>query len=353
MTRIRADLLLVARGLAESRAKARAAIEAGGVLANGALVAKPSDLIDEDAALDVTPPHPWVSRGGVKLAAALDAFGVDPTGRICLDVGASTGGFTHVLLSRGAARIYAVDVGRDQLHASLRNDPRVISFEQTDARTLTHAQISEPPSLIVCDASFIGSAKVLATPFALAAEAADAIVLIKPQFEAGPKAGRAGVLDEETARNAAQSAINALNHLERFRLFRIIDSPIRGGDGNREYLAYLKKLTAEMSDILPTTHEDALRLGFSAERSELVAPWSIFERDQFLDVDKVWPGNPGPSLIAFARNEAGDDLACFEEGSDEIVLIEGWTAGGRSYQVIDRVPSFAEWFAQILAPEVG
>lgn len=241
MPRIRADLLLVARGLAESRAKARATIEAGGMLANGAVVAKPSDLIDEDAALKVTPPHPWVSRGGVKLAAALDAFSVDPAGRICLDVGASTGGFTHVLLSRGAACIYAVDVGRDQLHASLRSDAHVVSLERTDARTLTRAQIPEPPSLIVCDASFIGAAKVLATPFALATETAGAIVLIKPQFEAGPKAGRAGVLDEETARNAAQSAIDALNGLERFRLAASIDSPIRGGDGNLERLAHFKR----------------------------------------------------------------------------------------------------------------
>ncbi len=241
MTRMRVDLLLVARGLAESRAKARAAIEAGGVLANGVLVAKPSDLVAEDAVLDVTPPHPWVSRGGVKLAGALDAFGVDPSGRTCLDVGASTGGFTHVLLSRGAAHVYAVDVGRDQLHASLRTDRRVVSLEQTDARTLTDTEIKLPPSLIVCDASFIGSAKVLANPFALAVENADAIVLIKPQFETGPKAGRVGVLDEETARNAAQIATDALNGLEGFRVIASIDSPIRGGDGNLERLAHLKR----------------------------------------------------------------------------------------------------------------
>lgn len=241
MSRLRADLLLVARGLAESRAKARAAIEAGGVLANGVVVAKPSDLIDETAQLDVTPPHPWVSRGGVKLAAALDAFGVDPAGRVCLDVGASTGGFTHVLLTRGATRVYAVDVGRDQLHASLRSDGRVVGLEQTDARKLTREQIPKAPSLIVCDASFIGSAKVLETPFSLAADQADAIVLIKPQFEAGPNAGRAGVLDEETARTAAQSAIDALDGLERFRVIASIDSPIRGGDGNLERLVLLKR----------------------------------------------------------------------------------------------------------------
>ncbi len=239
MSRMRADLLLVARGLVESRAKARAAIEAGGVFADGVVVVKPSDLIAEDAALDVTPPHPWVSRGGVKLAAALDAFGIDPANRICLDVGASTGGFTNVLLSRGAWRVYAIDVGRDQLHASLRSDPRVISLEQTDARTLTRAQITEPPTLIVCDASFIGAAKVLATPFALAAEHSDAIVLIKPQFEAGP--GKGGVLGEETARAAAESAIASLNGLEGFALVASIDSPIRGGDGNLERLAHFKR----------------------------------------------------------------------------------------------------------------
>jgi 23S rRNA (cytidine1920-2'-O)/16S rRNA (cytidine1409-2'-O)-methyltransferase len=239
MSRMRADLLLVARGLAESRAKARAAIEAGGVLVDGIVVGKPSDLIAADSALDVTPAYPWVSRGGVKLAAALDAFGVDPAGRICLDVGASTGGFTHVLVSRGAAHVYAVDVGRDQLHASLRADPRVASLEQSDARTLTRTAIPEPPSLVVCDASFIGAAKVLATPFALAADHADAIVLIKPQFEAGP--GKGGVLDEESARAAAQGAIDSLDGLERFRVVAAIDSPIRGGDGNLERLAHLKR----------------------------------------------------------------------------------------------------------------
>lgn len=234
MNRVRADLLLVARGLVDSRAKARAAIEAGGVRAGGAIVEKPSDLVDEGARLEVTPPHPWVSRGGVKLAHALDAFGVDPAGRICLDVGASTGGFTQVLLARGAARVYAVDVGSDQLHAALRNDPRVTSLERTDARALTRALIPERPSLIVCDASFIGAAKVLATPLSLAATHADLITLIKPQFEAGPNAGKNGVLDEATARAAAQNTIEALDGLEGFRLIAQIDSPIRGGDGNLE-----------------------------------------------------------------------------------------------------------------------
>ncbi len=241
MSRRRADLVLVARGLVESRSKARATIEAGGVRANGVVVTRASDLIDEDAALDVTPPHPWVSRGGVKLAAALEAFEIDPADRVCLDVGSSTGGFTHVLTARGAKRVYAVDVGRDQLHVSLRGDQRVVSLEQTDARMLTPDTLSEPPTLVVCDASFIGAAKVLATPFALAAEQADAIVLIKPQFEAGPKAGRAGVLDEQTARAAAESAIQALNGLEGFRVIASIDSPIRGGEGNLERIVHLRR----------------------------------------------------------------------------------------------------------------
>lgn len=241
MARVRADLLLVARGLAESRAKARAAIEAGGVRADGAVVAKPSDMIAEDAALEVTPPHPWVSRGGVKLAAALDAFGVDPAGRVCLDVGASTGGFTHVLLTRGAALVYAVDVGSGQLHASLTGDPRVVSLERTDARTLTRALIPEPPTLIVCDVSFIGAAKALAAPLSLAAPHADLIALIKPQFEAGPRASKGGVLAEDVARTAARAAIDALNGVEGFALAAAIDSPIRGGDGNLEQLVHMRR----------------------------------------------------------------------------------------------------------------
>jgi 23S rRNA (cytidine1920-2'-O)/16S rRNA (cytidine1409-2'-O)-methyltransferase len=239
VTRLRADVLLVARGLAESRAKARAAIEAGGVTANGVRVERPSDLIEESAALALTPAHPWVSRGGVKLAHALDAFGVDPSGRVCLDVGASTGGFTHVLLARGAARVYAIDVGHGQLHASLRDDPRVVNLERTDARSLTRAEFAEPPSLVVCDASFIGAAKVLATPLSLAAERADLIVLIKPQFEAGP--GKGGVLAEAEARAAAASAIAALDETAGFRIVAQPDSPIRGGDGNLELLAHLRR----------------------------------------------------------------------------------------------------------------
>jgi 23S rRNA (cytidine1920-2'-O)/16S rRNA (cytidine1409-2'-O)-methyltransferase len=241
MSRVRADLLLVARGLAESRAKARAAIEAGGVRANDALVQKPSDLIDENASLEFTPPHPWVSRGGVKLAHALDAFGVDPAGRVCLDIGASTGGFTQVLLSHRAAHVYAVDVGTGQLHASLRDDPRVTNLEHTDARALTRTLIPQPPTLVVCDASFIGAAKVLTPPLLLADVRADLITLIKPQFEAGPNAGRAGVLDEATARAAAQTAIAALDGVAGFRVIAQTDSPISGRDGNLELLMHARR----------------------------------------------------------------------------------------------------------------
>lgn len=241
MPRMRADLLLVAKGLAESRARAQAAIVAGGVRADGALVAKASELLEDSAQLEVSFPHPWVSRGGVKLSAALEAFAVDPRGRICLDVGASTGGFTQVLLAKGAARIYAVDVGHGQLHQTLRDDPRVVSLERTDARALTRAEVPEPPSLIVCDVSFIGAAKALGVPLALAAEAADLVVLIKPQFEAGPKAGGDGVLEESVARTAAQQAIAALDGVHGFAFVRAIDSPIRGGDGNLELLALLRR----------------------------------------------------------------------------------------------------------------
>jgi 23S rRNA (cytidine1920-2'-O)/16S rRNA (cytidine1409-2'-O)-methyltransferase len=235
---MRADLLLVARGLAESRAKARAAIEAGGVTAGGVVVGKPADLIEEDAEITFKLAHPWVSRGGVKLARALDVFGVDPAGRVCLDVGASTGGFTHVLLAGGAERVFAVDVGHGQLHPSLRDDARIVHLEGVDARLLANL-IPTRPTLIVCDVSFISAAKALPAPLSLAAEHADLIVLIKPQFEAGP--GKGGVLAEKDARAMAQHAIQSLDGIERFRFVAQTDSPIRGGDGNLELLAHYRR----------------------------------------------------------------------------------------------------------------
>jgi 23S rRNA (cytidine1920-2'-O)/16S rRNA (cytidine1409-2'-O)-methyltransferase len=158
-----------------------------------------------------------------------------------MDVGASTGGFTHVLLQRGAAHVYAVDVGTAQLHASLRDDPRVTNLERTDARKLSRTLIPEAPSLIVCDASFIGAAKVLLVPMSLAAAHADLIVLIKPQFEAGPNAGKRGVLNEGAARDAAQATMIALDGVEHFKVVRMIDSPIAGGDGNLELLLHARR----------------------------------------------------------------------------------------------------------------
>src|SRR5436309_328414 len=180
MTRLRADRLLVERGLFESRAKAQAAIAAGRVTANAVVVHKASDAIPINAELHAQPEHPWVSRGGVKLAAALDHFRIDPAGRICLDVGASTGGFTDVLLGRGARRVYAVDVGHGQLHASLRARSDVVAFENTDIRGFAASLLPEPPDLMVVDVSFISLKLVLPGALALARRKAELVALIKP-----------------------------------------------------------------------------------------------------------------------------------------------------------------------------
>lgn len=240
MSRMRADQLLVTRGLAESRAKAQAAIEAGGVTADGAPVTKASQALDEDAVLTFAAPHPWVSRAGLKLDGALDAFGVDVTGRDCLDIGASTGGFTQVLLARGAARVAAVDVGREQLHASLRADPRVIAMEGCDARTLDAATLGFSPQIIVCDASFIGLEKVLPTPLSLAAPGAVLIALVKPQYEIGPGRGGA-LLKHEAARLTAERVVRDLDGLHGFVVQSLIDSDIRGGDGAPEFVLLAKR----------------------------------------------------------------------------------------------------------------
>src|SRR6266550_4583087 len=192
----RADQLLVEQGLAESRAKAQALILAGLVSTAGRRIDKAGTALAEDAELAVAGrDHPWVSRGGIKLAFALDHFGIDPAGMVALDIGASTGGFTDVLLAKGAARVHAVDVGRAQLAWKLRQDKRVIVHEGTNARYLTRAAIPEPIDLITCDASFIGLATVLPAPLALAAERAELVALIKPQFEAGREhVGKGGVV---------------------------------------------------------------------------------------------------------------------------------------------------------------
>ena len=238
MAATRADSALHARGLFESRAKAREAIEAGLVSVNGSIVKKPSELIAADAHIVARAAYPWVSRGGVKLAHALDQFGVDPDGRFCLDVGASTGGFTDVLLTRGARHVVAVDVGHGQLHARLREDPRVTSLEGQDARTLSPAHLTEAPSLIVIDASFISLATLLPHVLSLAAPRADLVALIKPQFEAGRAAVKKGVVRDEKIHAQVCARIEGEIEALGWRVSGVIPSPIEGGDGNREFLLH-------------------------------------------------------------------------------------------------------------------
>lgn len=242
MARVRIDLLLVARGFAASRTQARAAIEAGGVTAEGVPVASASARVEETARLTFRPAHPWVSRAALKLAFALDRFGVDPEGRACLDIGASTGGFTEVLLQRGAAHVTAVDVGRGQLHERLRYNPRVLSREGCDARALIAADLPAPPTLVVSDASFIGLEKVIPAPLSLAAAAADFIGLVKPQYEAGPGGG--AILSRARAFLIAEAVVRRLDGLHGFAVQGLADSPIAGGDGAPEFLLHAKRTPA-------------------------------------------------------------------------------------------------------------
>jgi 23S rRNA (cytidine1920-2'-O)/16S rRNA (cytidine1409-2'-O)-methyltransferase len=234
--RIRIDRLLVERGLFESRAKAQAAIAAGLVMADGIVVAKPSDEVAADAALQAEPAHPYVSRGGVKLAAALDHFGYDPAGCVGLDVGASTGGFTEVLLARGARRVYAVDVGRGQLHERLRARPEVVSLESTDIRALEPALLPERPDFVTIDVSFISLKQVLPAALALAKPRSRLVALIKPQFEAGRQALKKGIVRDAAVQAAACDEIAACLTALGWTVAGVIPSPITGGDGNREFL---------------------------------------------------------------------------------------------------------------------
>lgn len=238
MTTKRADAALHEWGFFESRAKAREAIEAGLVSVDGRVVTKPSAPIVEGAAIVASAPYPWVSRGGVKLAHALDVFGVDPARRYCLDVGASTGGFTDVLLARGARHVAAVDVGHDQLHAKLRGDPRVKSMEGQDARTLTPAQLAEAPTLIVMDASFISLSALLPNALSLAAPQAEFVALIKPQFEAGRMGTKKGVVRDEKIHAEVCDRARRDVEAQGWRVRGVIASPIEGGDGNREFLLH-------------------------------------------------------------------------------------------------------------------
>lgn len=242
MGRKRADVVLVERGLFDSRAKARAAIEAGGVAAGGRRIAKPSDLIEDDAELQATAAHPYVGRGALKLVHALDLWPVPVEGRTVLDVGASTGGFTEVCLQRGAARVYAVDVGRGQLHPRLGNDPRVVSLEGTDARTLDPHLIAVAPDLVVTDVSFIGLAKALPAALGLAAGGADLVALVKPQFEVGPEnVGKGGLVKDEAARAGALADVAEFLNGSGWIVRATADSPIVGGDGNHEYLLWAQR----------------------------------------------------------------------------------------------------------------
>lgn len=239
MAKQRVDVMLVARGLVESRTKAQALIMAGLVYAGTARVAKAGDLLPEEVELSIKgQDHPWVSRGGVKLAHGLAHFGLDPRGRIGLDVGASTGGFTDVLLTWGAEKVYAVDVGHGQLAWKLRSDPRVVVLEKTNARHLTIETIPEPISALVCDASFIGLQTVLPAGLALCAPGAFAVALIKPQFEAGAdKVGKGGVVrDPEVHADICHRISDWFTALPGWQVLGITPSPIKGPEGNVEFL---------------------------------------------------------------------------------------------------------------------
>ena len=235
----RADISLVARGLFPSRAKAAEAIAAGLVTADGRVVAKASQPLCADARIEAVAPYPWVSRGGVKLAAALDHFRVDPAGRACLDVGASTGGFTDVLLARGARRIVAVDVGHGQLHPRIAAEPRIVSFEHRDARELAPADLDEPVSLVVADVSFISLTLVLPTMLRLTADDADLVALVKPQFEGAPT--KKGIVRDADARAAALARVVYCLDALGWSVTGTMASPIAGGDGNIEALLHARR----------------------------------------------------------------------------------------------------------------
>lgn len=235
----RADKLLVDRGLAPTRARGQAMILAGQVYSGTRRIEKAGDLLAGDADLTVKgADHPWVSRGGLKLVHGLDQFGLDPAGRIALDVGASTGGFTDVLLSRGAAKVYAVDVGHGQLAWKLRNDPRVVVLERTNARHLDRAQIPDPIDIVVCDASFIGLETVLPAALALTRPGAWAVALIKPQFEVGPdRVGKGGVVRDPALHREVCDRIAAWFASQAgWTVLGVTESPILGPEGNREFL---------------------------------------------------------------------------------------------------------------------
>jgi 23S rRNA (cytidine1920-2'-O)/16S rRNA (cytidine1409-2'-O)-methyltransferase len=241
----RADVFLVSHGFAASRSEAQASIRAGHVEADGQKVTKAAQKLSGSMDIRYQPPHPYVSRGGVKLAGALDRFGLSPEGRVCLDIGASTGGFTQVLLEKGATRVYALDVGHGQLHPKIAADPRVTAIEGLNARDLTSGKLPEPPQAIVADVSFISLKLALPPALALAARDAWAVFLVKPQFELGPRgASKGGIVRDEAQREAALAEVTAWVKAQGWQVVGSMDSPIAGGDGNREYLLAATKAEA-------------------------------------------------------------------------------------------------------------
>ncbi|PVX31195.1 TlyA family RNA methyltransferase [Sphingomonas pokkalii] len=238
MAKLRADQLLVDRGLAESRTRAQALIMAGLAFTGERKIDKAGQMLAADAALEVRGrDHPWVSRGGIKLAHALDHFGWDVTGAVAIDVGSSTGGFTDVLLTNGAARVYAVDSGTNQLAWKLRQDERVVVHEQTSARILTPSHIPEPIDLVVCDASFIGLAKVLDVPLGFTRPGARLAALIKPQFEAGrEEVGKGGVVRDPAVHERVCAEVAAWLEDKGWQVLGVTRSPITGPEGNVEFL---------------------------------------------------------------------------------------------------------------------
>lgn len=240
----RADVALVERGLAESRTRAQALILAGLVYSGEQRVAKAGDLVKAGQPLELRgQDHPWVSRGGVKLAHALEHFGLSPKDRICLDIGASTGGFCDVLLHHGAAKVYAVDVGHGQLAWKLRNDPRIVVRERVNARYLDATQIPEPVAAVVCDASFIGLRTVLPAALSLAVPGAFAVALIKPQFEVGPAIAKGGVVRDAAVHGRVCNEIRAWwSELPGWQVIGVEPSPLLGPEGNREFLIAARRL---------------------------------------------------------------------------------------------------------------
>lgn len=242
MARKRIDQLLVERGVFDSRAKARAAVEAGRVSVAGKVVAKPAEAVEEDAEIVAEAAHPWVGRGALKLVHALDLWPIAVEGRVAIDVGASTGGFTEVMLSRGATKVFAVDVGRDQLHARLKADPRVVDLSGLDARALDGAVVRVAPQLVVSDVSFISLTKALPAALGLAAKGADLVALIKPQFEAGREhVGKGGLVkDPEVIARVAREIVDFLE-TSGWSVKGLAESPITGGQGQVERLVWATK----------------------------------------------------------------------------------------------------------------